>query len=215
MGAEVCIQVFAKAPVVGACKTRLIPVLGAEAAAALQKKLLQHCLHNAIEARIGPVQLWCAPASTHEFFGECAARFGVTLHDQLDADLGARMAHALAAALMEFNSAILIGSDCPALNAEHLRTAASVLRDGTPAVITPVEDGGYVLIGLSKLDCSLFNDITWSSAQVMSTTRTRLQALGWAWHELPTLWDVDRAEDYARLQREGWLAECSAAARPA
>ena len=95
--------------------------------------------------------------------------------------------------------AILIGSDCPALRARHLRHADQALRDGADAVFVPCEDGGYALIGLNRVDRRLFDGIAWGGDAVMAETRRRLAALGWQWRELETLWDVDRPEDYERL----------------
>jgi glycosyltransferase A (GT-A) superfamily protein (DUF2064 family) len=93
----------------------------------------------------------------------------------------------------------LIGSDCPALAPRHLRRADKALRGGADAVLAPAEDGGYVLIGLSRFDRRLFDGIAWGSAKVLEETRARLRALGWRWQELETLWDVDRPADYRRL----------------
>jgi glycosyltransferase A (GT-A) superfamily protein (DUF2064 family) len=92
-----------------------------------------------------------------------------------------------------------VGSDCPALTADHLRQADRVLRDGVDAVFVPCEDGGYALIGLRRVDPRLFEDVAWGGAAVMAQTRARLTGLGWRWRELETLWDVDRPEDYERL----------------
>ena len=84
---SVQIAIFARAPVPGAAKTRLIPLLGAEGAAKLHEKLVLHAIANARAADVGPVTLWCAPDSSHPFF----AQTGVALADQHGADLGARM----------------------------------------------------------------------------------------------------------------------------
>ena len=72
-------------------------------------------------------------------------------------------------------------------------------------MFVPCEDGGYALIGLSRADRRLFEDIAWGGDTVMAETRRRLAALGWQWRELDTLWDVDRPEDYERLVAERLL----------
>jgi rSAM/selenodomain-associated transferase 1 len=201
---EVRLAVFARAPVAGEAKTRLVPLLGPEGAAALHEALLRRALATALAARAGPVELWCAPDARHPFFGRCAVEYGVRLREQRGADLGERMGAAFAAALGENASLVVIGSDCPALTPAVLREAALAL--GThDAVIAPAEDGGYVLVGLSGPDPGLFAGIAWGSATVMADTRERLARAGSNWKELGTLWDIDRPEDYARLEREGWL----------
>ena len=115
------------------------------------------------------------------------------------------MLAAFEAALAAHARVLLIGSDCPALTARHLRQAERALRDGNDAVLAPSEDGGYALIGLTRCDARLFAGIAWSGASVMEDTRARLTELGWRWRELDTLWDVDRPEDYARLMDSGLL----------
>lgn len=80
-----------------------------------------------------------------------------------------------------------------------VRRAARLLRSND-AVVAPAEDGGYPLIGLSRLSLTLFAGIEWSTPEVMDVTRNRLAALGWRWRELRTLWDVDRREDLDRLR---------------
>ena len=109
-------------------------------------------------------------------------------------------------ALAEHAHVLLIGADCPALTARHLCQARQALLGGADAVLAPAEDGGYVLMGLSRFDARLFEDIAWGSDGVLQETRARLRALGWRWRELETLWDVDRPEDYERLVESGLLS---------
>lgn len=198
------ILVFAKAPVAGAVKTRLIPLLGAEGAAALQRQLLVHALGVACDATEAPVELWCAPDTTHPYLQTIAAAHGATLLRQLGDDLGARMTHAFTDALQRYERVICIGADCPALRVQHLRDADAALRGGHDAVFVPAEDGGYALIGLSRAAPQLFEGIAWGGALVMEQTRERMRIAGLRWHELETLWDVDRPEDLQRLQQAGW-----------
>lgn len=192
------VLVFAKAPRPGLAKTRLVPLLGDEGAAALHARLVEHALETARRAALGEIELHGAPADD-DFLRYCAERYGAALIDQTEGDLGARMRAALEAALAACARVVLIGADCPALTPRHLRAAARGLDEGHDAVFAPAEDGGYALIGLTRCDPGLFEDISWSTAAVMDETRERLRALGWRWLELDTLWDVDRPEDYERL----------------
>ena len=197
--------VFAKSPRSGAAKTRLVPLLGEEGAAALHAKLVKRTLETMRAASLGRVELHCAPGTDDPFFRFCAGHFGVTLQPQVAGDLGARMFSAFESALATHAFVLLLGSDCPALTAHHLRQAERTLRDGADAVLVPCEDGGYALIGLRRAEPRLFDGIAWSSENVMAETRARLTALGWRWRELETLWDVDRPEDYRRLLASGLL----------
>jgi rSAM/selenodomain-associated transferase 1 len=201
---EVRIAVFARAPVAGQAKTRLAPLLGAEGAAMLQADLVLRTLATATASAVGPVELWCSPDASHPFFARCAAELGVRLREQRGRDLGERMSAAFDAALGENAALVVIGSDCPALTPAVLREAAQAL-EAHDAVIAPAEDGGYVLVGLSRPDPGLFTGVAWGGSTVMAETRARLARGGRQWKELGTFWDIDRPEDYARLEREGGL----------
>jgi hypothetical protein len=98
---------------------------------------------------------------------------------------------------------LVIGTDCPALAPDHLRAAADVLRAGIDAVVVPVEDGGYALIGTRAPQPALFHDMPWSTPEVMDETRQRLAALDLTWREPAKLWDVDVPEDLKRLEEIG------------
>jgi len=191
-------MVFARSPVPGQCKTRLIPALGEQGAAQLHEKLVRRSLAAACEARPVAVQLWCAPDATHPFFTACARDFPIVLESQSGIDLGARMHHALEVALRRHTKALLMGSDIPGIDADYLRAATGAL-DQAPAVFGPAEDGGYVLVGLNEPAQGLFEEIEWGGPLVMTQTRERLRRLGLRAAELATLWDLDRPEDLARL----------------
>lgn len=202
MASRTTVIVFAKAPVPGEAKTRLIPNLGAAGAARLHAALVERALETARAAGLGSVELCCAPDATHPFFATCAERFGATLSTQVAGELGARMSAAFDRVVPNAGPALLIGTDCPALESEHLREAAAALATGCNAVLGPAEDGGYVLVGLARPSLQVFEGIEWGGSNVLRHTRARLATLGWRWHELAELWDVDRPDDLARL------AEC-------
>ncbi len=200
--------VFAKAPRPGEVKTRLIPLLGAEGAAALHRQLLHRALLTATSAGLGPVELHCAPDAEDDFLQECGRRFGVALAPQRGRDLGARMCHAFEDGLARHARVIVIGTDCPVLTEQHLRDAHAALdpaQGGNDAVLIPADDGGYALIGLAQCDARLFDGIAWGGDTVLAATRERLQSLGWRWRELETLWDIDRPEDYRRWSERAIL----------
>ena len=200
------VLVFAKAPHPGRVKTRLVPLLGAEGAAAFHAQLIEHTLGTARRAEPGTLELHADPADD-KFVRDCAHRYAIKVVQQQGGDLGTRMHHAFRAVLSHGGDhiAVLIGTDCPVLAPNHLRRASNALRDGDDAVFIPTEDGGYALIGLRRSDPRLFKDIAWGGEAVMSQKRERLNALGWRWSELQTLWDIDRPPDYERLLSNGML----------
>lgn len=201
MSADVSLHVFARAPVPGKAKTRLIPALGENGAAEMHARLVRHTLENAVSANVGAVTLWCASDIHHPFFSQCSVEFGVTLRAQQGIDLGQRMRHALSFGIRESTSALLIGTDCPALDPTVLRKAASTLRKDTAVVFVPAEDGGYALIGVKERVPDVFDGISWGGVTVMANTRSRLSALSLVWHELPPLADIDTPDDLQRLQQ--------------
>ncbi len=192
------VLVFAKAPIAGQVKTRLIPVLGVEKAAELHQDLLRHTLATAC-ASLYPVELWCSPDTQHPVFTELSARWPLSLHTQQGADLGARMAQAFANALRRAPYIILCGSDCPSMRPADLHEAAAMLRRGADAVLGPARDGGYWLIGLRRVHPALFQDIAWGGATVLEETLARLQTLNWRWNLISERGDIDRPEDLAAL----------------
>ncbi|TXC66497.1 glycosyltransferase [Piscinibacter aquaticus] len=196
--------VLAKAPVAGLAKTRLIPALGAEGAAALAARMLRHTLDEALAAGLGPVTLCAAPSATHPAIGEFAKEARLDIVDQGEGDLGARMQRAFDRALRLHGGVLLIGTDAPALDAAVLR-AAHVQLQQHDAVLGPAHDGGYVLIGLRRPEPRLFTDMPWSTPQVLTLTRERLRAAGLRWAELPPLHDIDEPADLAQLAGRGWL----------
>ena len=199
------ILVFAKAPISGEVKTRLLPLMNAEAATTLHKKLVFDILSVAVESKVGSVELWCTPSIEHPFFIQCAEKFKVELHRQIEGDLGRRMAYAFDKTLERAPMALLIGTDCPSLTSNDLKESKEVLEQGTPVVITPVEDGGYVLIGLRQYEPTLFEGISWGTSSVLEETRERLRRLRWRWRELTERWDVDLPEDVERLRKSGLI----------
>jgi uncharacterized protein len=199
------ILVFARAPVPGACKTRLIPAVGARGAARVQRQLLEKTLETAVASSLAPVELWCAPDCRHPFLLQLRDAYGLRLQRQPAGDLGRRMSEALRHTLRQARYAVLVGTDCPALTAADLERALGALRDGTPAVFQPAADGGYVLVGLSRPEPRLFHGIEWGGARVMDGTRARLVRLRLDWTESPALWDVDDPADWRRAVRESLL----------
>ncbi len=188
------IAILAKAPVPGLAKTRLIPAIGAHAAAVLQERLTERAVATALEAAIGPVTLWCAPDPSHPSFRDLVSRYRIALKRQPGGDLGARMVAAMQ------GPTLVIGTDCPALTVGHFYAAADALRDAEIVVI-PAVDGGYVLIGARAAHPQIFADIAWGTASVTQETRARISALGLESAELAPLWDIDTEADLARSER--------------
>lgn len=195
---RVDVAIFAKAPIPGYAKTRLIPALGADGAAALHATMIRRTVETACAARLARVTLWCAPDPSHAVFHDLALKHGIALRRQSPGSLGARML-ATFRGQPAHRPLVLVGTDGPALRADHLIACARSLRKGDDATFLPTEDGGYLLVGLRRAVPALFTGIAWSTPSVMPQTRLRLRRAGLRWSEPDTLWDVDTPDDLRRL----------------
>ena len=215
MAAGTVLQLFAKAPVAGAVKTRLIPPLDAAGAVALHRRLTERAA-AAVAAACAAIpdarsELWCSPGADDPWLRALANRHGLVPRVQPASDLGARMRSALAAAMP--GRALLLGSDCPDLDAAYLIAARDVL-ERADAVFAPADDGGYALVGCRGRVPDCFGGIAWSTAAVMAQTRTRLRAGAVRWIELPPVRDVDRPADLERLAADPRYADLLAGLYP-
>lgn len=192
--------IFARAPILGTVKTRLAVTLPEPATTQLYQQMLDYTVEQAVTAALCPVEIWCSPDTAHPLFRDYHQRWGIALHQQHGLDLGQRLQYALQSALTRAHSALVIGSDCPALSVADLEAALAALENGCAVVFNPAEDGGYVLLGLRQLILALFEEMPWGSAQVMAMSRQRLTQLSIPWQELATRWDVDTLEAVQRLQ---------------
>ncbi len=192
--------IFAKAPIAGQVKTRLIAELGPTGAMNIYLSLLQRTLCLAQSFRNYPTQLWCSPNASHVVFEQCSHEFEVSLHNQYGQDLGQRMDNAIQHVLQNRDFALLIGCDCPVLKLDDLVASVHALERGFDCVLGPAEDGGYVLIGLRRPEPGIFNGIDWGSDRVYHQTRSSLERLGLSYFELPMRWDLDRPDDLARYR---------------
>ena len=182
------VVLFTRWPEAGRAKTRLIPILGADAAAALHRRLTERALGAMRDSGL-PMEVRATGAPLAQFrkwLGD-----GPALVDQGDGDLGDRLLRAAEPPV------ILIGADIPDLSAACLRDAAAALRDA-PAVIGPAEDGGYYLLGLRAPMPFLFNAMPWGTGEVFAITAERLAGCGVVPALLPMLADLDRPEDLDR-----------------
>jgi rSAM/selenodomain-associated transferase 1 len=190
---------FAKEPIPGKVKTRLVPPLTPEGAAELYGSMLRDTI-----ARIGLLKgidrylFYDGENGALDFFTEAAP--GMTCLPQKGADLGKRMAETLRHVFGKgHGAAVIIGSDSPDLPTEFISNAFTLLAAGDcDAVFGPTEDGGYYLVGMTRLHQELFIDIPWSSDRVMDETLDRAARAGIRTSLLPAWHDVDSESDLHR-----------------
>lgn len=188
--------IFTRYPEPGCTKTRLIPVLGPEGAADLQRQLTEHTLRQvrSLQQRRSLRVTWCFSG------GDVAAMQGWLGSDwdyqpQAAGDLGDRLIAAMNSAFAAGATTVaFIGIDCPAIDAALLNDAFHSLKIAD-MVLGPADDGGYYLIGLCRPRPELFQGIDWGTAVVRQQTEAIAQSLQLTSHLLRPLNDIDRPED--------------------
>lgn len=186
---------FVRSPEPGKCKTRLIPLLGRTATTELYKKLVKHSLKQLSSLHNIDIALYVYPDTEHEFIQELRKTFDISILPQAGADLGERMHNAVNESLKHYQQCVLIGSDCPEIDANYIDSAFSALKNND-LVFGPASDGGYVLIGNSSLTPEVFRNIAWSTDQVLQQSLHISHTMGYRHQLLKTLWDIDNPDDY-------------------
>jgi len=194
---------MAKAPLEGEVKTRLVPPLTSREAAALNICFLRDMAANinSIEAASGLV-VYTPAGSESAFDGILPERFSFLA--QRGAHLGERLCNATDDLLRQgFGAVCLINSDSPTLPRSILiRALESLATEGDRVVLGAAEDGGYYLIGLKHAHRNLFNEIAWSTSDVLARTRQRAAEIDLPVELLPPWYDVDDAGTLTRLCEE-------------
>jgi len=203
------IAVMAKASAPGRAKTRLVPPLDYDDAAALNTAFLHDVFDNILLAasRAAPdatIAAYAAygPPGSEDFFRSGFP--GVDLIEAWFADFGACLLHAIEQMFARgHKAAVVLNADSPTLPAALLNeTAAALARPGDRAVLGPSSDGGYYLLGLKAAHRRLFEDIVWSTEHVAAQTRERARDIGLELHMLPEWYDVDDVAGLRRLHAE-------------
>ena len=194
---SVCI--FAKAPVVGQCKTRLARRLGARRATRIYRAMLEHAVSQAVAIAPGRVMLACSPETRHPAFARLAQRYGVTRRRQALGTLGYRMATGVRQALQTSERVVVMGADQPALDGGWLEHALAHLTCTDHVWLAPTWDGGYWAIGLCHTNARIFRGPVWSTPRVARSTRTRAKTLGLELSALAPRRDIDDYRDWQQL----------------
>ncbi|MDE0144726.1 MAG: TIGR04282 family arsenosugar biosynthesis glycosyltransferase [Nitrospira sp.] len=202
MPVEGTIIIFAKAPVPGEVKTRMCPPLTPDEAASLHGSLVMDAVERTRSLRRFDIFLACSPSMDHPFFQTLAARHRIRLYDQVGADLGQRMDHALTTAFNRgYAHALLVGTDVPNLAARHYERANALLQT-TDVVLGPTADGGYYLVGAKHPVPALFADIPWSTSEVLAQSRARADRAGLVVGLLDPERDLDTFDDVQAFLHE-------------
>ena len=192
------ILIFTKPPLAGKCKTRLIPCLGEQGAAQLQESLLLKIISDLIEFNLCPFEIWQSEESN--YFKQLQVASELVINTQQGNDLGVRMSNAISHSLLVSEGVLIIGSDCAEYSKNYFEKAIKCLLNQR-SVIGPAYDGGYLLMGLTRLYPQLFQNIKWGSSQVLERTLNTFNNLSLAYTTLEPLHDIDTPEDLPLLRK--------------
>ncbi len=189
--------ILAKKPELGKCKTRLAAGIGEEGALFVYQKLLKHTLELAQNPS------W----NTHVFWkgqGEYPLPKEFSIREQINGDLGWKMSQAFDAVLNHGESVVMIGTDCPDLTPDLLHEAFDALQEND-LVLGPSEDGGYYLIGMNQKLPFLFEDMEWSTAEVLENTVNKANKNDVKVVQLRKLNDIDTESDLLQSSWATWF----------
>jgi rSAM/selenodomain-associated transferase 2/rSAM/selenodomain-associated transferase 1 len=193
--------IFTRYPEAGTTKTRMIPQLGAEGAAELQRQMTEHIISKADELRALhplPIEVRFEGGTENQMIEWLGPGFSYCR--QGGGDIGLRMGRALKAAFGQgCETVVVVGSDIPDITTDIIQKAFEALKQ-SDLVLGPAGDGGYYLIGVHRRSFrhwhpQLFSDISWGTAKVLPQTLGIAHKLGLNYNLLDTLRDVDRPED--------------------
>lgn len=201
----IAVCLFAKAPLLGRVKTRMQPMLTPAESLALHCDLLQLCCANLSSLNRDLFQVELHVTEQSEFLTELAKGHGFSLKIQKGANLGARMSHAVRQSLRRHRAVLLVGADCPSVDAPLVERVGDSLRHNQ-VVMVPALDGGYVALGLTEYAPELFCNISWGKETVAQETAQRINQLGWRSEYFPAEVDIDRPDDlkYLRGKLDFW-----------
>lgn len=191
-----------KAPRAGRVKTRLVPPLSDDEAAALAACLARDAVSCARRAARDVLIAYDPPDARAALEGIMPA--GLHWAEQRGADLGARLdAVSAEAESRGFGPVVILGADSPTLPAAFVRAALDALTRGDADVaLGPTDDGGYYLVGVRSPTACLFHGVAWSTPEAFRQTASNAARLGLRLFQPPRWYDVDTPADLTRLRQE-------------
>lgn len=211
--ANLLVQIFAKAPVLGKVKTRLAKDIGQTKALALYTILLEDVLQSIVKYRLkypgSQVEMWVTPPADHPLFQALSERYQINAYQQIDAQLGDKMIYAIKKGLERSDYVVVVGSDCVTVDQSYLAEAEQAMRSGRQLILGPAQDGGFVLmavngtqfskLGLERVMAKLFHAVEWGGPKVLLQILLNARRLKLKTYLLDTRRDVDYVADLAYL----------------
>jgi len=185
--------IFVKAPLPGDVKTRLIPALNPSEAAELYQCFVKDIVRSMQQIKGVTVQLAYQPHAKTP--NPSWTGFSLPYFRQEGQSLGERLYRALTSAFQDrAKRVVIIGSDSPTLPTTYVAQAFRMLKQ-CDVVLGPATDGGYYLVGMSRLCPNLFDQVSWSTEEVFGRTFSNAQKYGYSLRTLPAYFDIDTVQD--------------------
>ena len=192
---EPTLIVFARKPVKGKVKRRLVKVIGCYRATEVYRSLLISTLRELHTIRgVRKILMVANPLDVGWFRHQLFCRDWI-VRPQTAGNLGRRMQQAFSYELRSSGSVVLVGSDIKAIQAKDIMQTFTLLEQGVKTVIGPALDGGYWLLGRSNCDADIFNDMKWGGSQVFLKTKNKLENAGDSYCEISKRRDIDSSSD--------------------
>lgn len=196
MSNSTALIIFIKNPVLGKVKTRLAKSIGDQKALDIYQHLIKITQTVSLQSTCNRYLFYSDFVDRTDNWPE--NKF--LKHLQIGDDLGQRMQHAFEFVFkLGHSKALIIGSDCPTITAQHLQEAETSL-DKNEVAFGPSEDGGYYLLGMKKLIPQLFENQPWSTNVILPNAIDELNKLQLSHHLLPVLNDIDTLEDWEQYK---------------
>ncbi|MEE8329313.1 MAG: TIGR04282 family arsenosugar biosynthesis glycosyltransferase [Thermodesulfovibrionia bacterium] len=204
--------VFAKTPVKGRIKTRLQPHLTPEKILNLYKSFITETMSRCLRLKDAEIFLGSYPTKDNDFMKELTKKHNIKSFNQRGKNLGERFVNAFKDRFKQgYGKVVIIGSDSPLIPVENIKKAFLKLTKNE-FVLGPSCDGGYYLVGASKVIPEVFYNIPWDTGRVLNRTLGKLNSLDIRFSLLPFWYDIDTIEDLRffrnhlkYLKREGLM----------
>jgi len=190
--------IFTRNPELGKCKTRLAKTVGDESALRIYKFLLSHTADVTEKLRVDKFVYYTDSIRKNDLWDDQK----YTKRIQNGDTLGEKMHNAFS---ILFNSGykkvMIAGSDLYDIKQQNLEEAFRKLDD-SDYVIGPAKDGGYYLLGMKKMNSSIFEQKKWSTSTVLEDTLKDLKNEDVALlEERNDIDEYEDLEDIAELQQ--------------
>lgn len=203
------VVMMAKLPIPGYCKSRLLDVMTRDETAEFQRRCVVD-LAQTVQLSGFPLYVYYAAPGSEETGNasiQCrdlakALPVNTSFVPQSGADLGVRMYNAVHDVLCHHEEAIVIGSDMPDLDPAVFQIVTHYLKK-YDLVLGPSEDGGYYLLAVKGDYPIIFEQIQWSSSQVLEHTLDKARQAGLKYFLLDTRRDIDTWDDMIDFFQRG------------